>query len=109
MEIIQERLDREFDMDGSPVPNVSHRIYNKNGDMQEVHNPADCLMPISLIEKNELHIRASVITTTNFIGSIMTSFRKTGELVKQEYISGDRVEIIYDIPLGEIVIDFMID
>ncbi|MFV0397897.1 MAG: translation elongation factor 4 [Bacteroidales bacterium] len=108
MEIIQERLDREFDMDViTTVPNVSYRIYNKNGDMQEVHNPSGLPDP-TLIEKiEEPYIRASVITTTNFIGSIMTlCLGKRGELVKQEYISGDRVEIIYDIPLGEIVIDF---
>ncbi len=108
MEIIQERLDREFDMDViTTVPNVSYRVWNKNGEMQEVHNPSG-LPDATLVEMiEEPYIRASVITTTNFIGSIMTlCLGKRGELVKQEYISGDRVEIIYDIPLGEIVIDF---
>ena len=108
MEIIQERLDREFDMDViTTVPNVSYLVYDKKGEMKEVHNPSG-LPDITLIEKiEEPYIRASVITTTGFIGSIMTlCLGKRGELIKQEYISEDRVEIIYDIPLGEIVIDF---
>ena len=108
MEIIQERLDREFDMDViTTVPNVSYRVYDKQGEMTEVHNPSGLPDP-TLIEKiEEPYIRASVITTTNYIGPIMTlCLGKRGELIKQEYISGDRVEIFYDIPLGEIVIDF---
>jgi GTP-binding protein LepA len=108
MEIIQERLDREFDMDViTTVPNVSYKVYDKKGNMTEVHNPSG-LPDLTLIEKiEEPYIRASVITTSNFIGPIMTlCLGKRGELVKQEYISGDRVELFYDIPLGEIVIDF---
>ena len=108
MEIVQERLDREFDMDViTTVPNVSYKVYTKDGEMHEVHNPAG--MPdITLIDHiEEPYIRASVITTSNFIGPIMTlCLGKRGELVKQEYISGDRMEILYDMPLGEIVIDF---
>ncbi len=108
MEIIQERLDREFDMDViTTVPNVSYKVYDKKGEMTEVHNPSGLPEP-TLIEKiEEPYIRASVITTTNYIGPIMSlCLGKRGELVKQEYISGDRVEIFYDMPLGEIVIDF---
>ena len=108
MEIIQERLDREFDMDViTTVPNVSYKVYDKKGNMTEVHNPSG-LPDLTLIDKiEEPYIRASVITTSNFIGPIMTlCLGKRGELVKQEYISGDRVELFYDIPLGEIVIDF---
>ena len=108
MEIVQERLDREFDMSViTTVPNVSYMIYDKQGGCKEVHNPSG--MPdITLIDHiEEPYIRASVITTTNYIGPIMTlCLGKRGELVKQEYISGNRVEIFYDIPLGEIVIDF---
>ena len=108
MEIVQERLDREFDMDViTTVPNVSYKVYTKDGEMHEVHNPAG--MPdITVIDRiEEPYIRASVITTSNFIGPIMTlCLGKRGELVKQEYISGDRMEILYDMPLGEIVIDF---
>lgn len=108
MEIIQERLDREFDMDViTTVPNVSYKIYDKKGEMTEVHNPSG-LPDQTLIERiEEPYIRASVITTTNYIGPIMSlCLGKRGELIKQEYISGERVEIIYDMPLGEIVIDF---
>lgn len=108
MEIVQERLDREFDMNViTTVPNVSYKIYDKQGNMTEVHNPGG--MPeATLIEHiDEPYIRASVITTTDYIGPIMTlCLGKRGELVKQEYISGNRVEIYYDMPLGEIVIDF---
>lgn len=108
MEIVQERLEREFDMDViTTVPNVSYRIYDKKGNMKEVHNPSG--MPdITLIDHiEEPFIRASVITNTTYIGPIMTlCLGKRGVLIKQEYISGDRVEIIYDLPLGEIVIDF---
>ena len=108
MEIVQERLDREFNMDViTTVPNVSYNVYTKDGGMKEVHNPAGMpdLTEIDRIE--EPYIRASVITTSNFIGPIMTlCLGKRGELVKQEYISGDRMELLFDMPLGEIVIDF---
>lgn len=108
MEIVQERLDREFDMNViTTVPNVSYNVYDKQGHVIEVHNPGS--MPdITMIDHiEEPYIRASVITTTDYIGPIMTlCLGKRGELVKQEYISGNRVEIYYDMPLGEIVIDF---
>ncbi len=108
MEIVQERLNREFNMDViTTVPNVSYNVYRKDGTMVEVHNPAGMpdLTEIDRIE--EPYIRASVITTSNFIGPIMTlCLSKRGELVKQEYISGDRMELLFDMPLGEIVIDF---
>ena len=108
MEIIQERLSREFNMDViTTVPNVSYRVYDKKGNMTEVHNPSG-LPDITLIDHiEEPYIRSSIITTTDFIGPIMTlCLGKRGELVKQEFIHGNRVELIFDIPLGEIVIDF---
>ncbi len=108
MEIVQERLGREFDMDViTTVPNVSYRVYDKKGEMTEVHNPSG-LPDITLIDHiEEPYIRASVITAADYIGPIMTlCLGKRGELVKQEYISGNRMEIIFDMPLGEIVIDF---
>ncbi len=109
MEIIQERLGREFDMDViTTVPNVSYRVYDKKGNMTEVHNPSG-LPDITLIDHiEEPYIRASVITTPEFIGPIMTlCLGKRGELVRQEYISGGhRMELTFDMPLGEIVIDF---
>lgn len=108
MEIIQERLDREFDMNViTTVPNVSYKVYTKKGDMIEVHNPSG-LPDVTLIDYiEEPYIRASVITQTDYLGAIMTlCLGKRGILVKQDYISGSRVELIYDIPLGEIVFDF---
>ncbi len=108
MEIIQERLSREFNMDViTTVPNVSYRVFDKKGNMTEVHNPSG-LPEITLIDHiEEPYIRASIITTTDFIGPIMTlCLGKRGELIKQEFISGNRVELTFDIPLGEIVIDF---
>ena len=108
MEIIQERLGREFDMDViTTVPNVSYHVFDKRGEMTEVHNPSGLPEPTLIDHIEEPYIRASVITTADFIGPIMTlCLGKRGELVKQEYISGNRMELIFDMPLGEIVIDF---
>lgn len=108
MEIIQERLGREFDMDViTTVPNVSYRVYDKRGTMTEVHNPSGLPDPTLIEHIEEPYIRASIITASDFIGPIMTlCLGKRGELVKQEYISGNRIELIFDMPLGEIVIDF---
>ena len=108
MEIVQERLGREFDMDViTTVPNVSYKVYDKKGGVTEVHNPSG-LPDASLIEKiEEPYIRASIITAAEYIGPIMTlCLGKRGELVRQDYISGNRIELIFDMPLGEIVIDF---
>lgn len=108
MEIVQERLDREFNMDViTTVPNVSYMVYSKQGEELEVHNPSGLpdLMMVEHIE--EPFIKASIITTTNFIGPIMTlCLDKRGELIKQEYVAGNRVELHFWLPLGEIVIDF---
>ena len=108
MEIVQERLDREFDMSViTTVPNVSYMVYDKQGNAIEVHNPSG--MPdLTLIDHiEEPYIDASIITTTDYIGPIMTlCLDKRGELVKQQFIAGNRVEIYFKLPLGEIVIDF---
>lgn len=108
MEIVQERLDREFDMNViTTIPNVSYKVHTNKGDLIEVHNPSGLpdIMAIDHIE--EPYIRASIITRTDYIGQIMTlCLGKRGELVKQNYISGNRMELLYDIPLGEIVFDF---
>ncbi len=108
MEIVQERLDREFDMDViTTVPNVFYHVYDKKGEMTEVHNPSGLPDPTLIDHIDEPYIRASVITRTDYIGPIMTlCLGKRAVLLKQEYISGDRMELHYDIPLGEIVIDF---
>ena len=108
MEIVQERLDREFNMDViTTVPNVSYMVYDKHGECKEVHNPAG--MPdVTLIDRiEEPYIQASIITTATYIGPIMTlCLGKRGELIKQDFISGNRVELQFYMPLGEIVIDF---
>ena len=108
MEIVQERLDREFNMNViTTVPNVSYNIYDKHMEMKEVHNPAGMPDAMEIDHIEEPYIRASIITRTDFIGNIMTlCLGKRGELIKQEYVSGDRVELHYDMPLAEIVIDF---
>ena len=108
MEIVQERLDREFDMDViTTVPNVSYQVYTKHGDVMEVHNPSDMPDQTEIDHVEEPYIRSSIITSTAYIGPIMTlCLGKRGELVKQEFVAGNRVEIVFDMPLGEIVIDF---
>jgi GTP-binding protein LepA len=108
MEIVQERLDREFNMEViTTVPNVSYRIFDKKGEMTEIHNPSGMPDPTLIEHIEEPYIRATIITQTDYIGPIMTlCLGKRGELVKQTYISGNRVEIYFDLPLGEIVIDF---
>ena len=108
MEIVQERLDREFNMDViTTVPNVSYLVYDKQGEVKEVHNPAGMPDPTLIDHIEEPYIHSSVITTSNFIGPIMTlCLGKRGELIKQDFISGNRVEIQFAMPLGEIVIDF---
>ncbi|MDO4496824.1 MAG: translation elongation factor 4 [Bacteroidales bacterium] len=108
MEIVQERLGREFNMDViTTVPNVSYKVFDKHGVESEIHNPSGMpdIMCIEHIE--EPYIRATIITQTEFIGGIMKlCLDKRGILVEQKYISGNRVEIYFDLPLGEIVIDF---
>lgn len=108
MEIIQERLDREFNMNViTTVPNVNYHVFDRHGNTLEVHNPAGMPDVTEIEHIEEPYIRASIITKTDYIGSIMTlCLGKRGELIKQEYVSGDRVELYYDMPLAEIVIDF---
>ncbi len=108
MEIVQERLSREFNMEViTTVPNVSYKVYDKKGEMTEVHNPAGLPDPTLIEHIEEPYIRASIITQSDFMGPIITlCLGKRGELVKQDYISGNRMELTFDIPLGEIVIDF---
>ena len=108
MEIVQERLSREFNMEViTTVPNVSYKVYDKKCEETEVHNPAGLPDP-TLIEKiEEPYIHASIITLSEYMGPIITlCLGKRGVLTKQEYISGNRLELSFDIPLGEIVIDF---
>lgn len=108
MEIIQERLDREFNMDViTTVPNVSYMCYDKQGGEKEVHNPSGLPEPTMIDHIEEPYIRASIITSTDYIGPIMRlCLDKRGELIDQQYVSGNRVELHFMLPLGEIVIDF---
>ncbi len=108
MEIVQERLDREFNMDViTTVPNVSYMVYDKHGNAKEVHNPSGLPDQTQIEHIEEPYIRATIITDANYIGPIMKlCLDKRGELINQEYVSGNRVELHFMLPLGEIVIDF---
>lgn len=108
MEIIQERLDREFNMDViTTVPNVSYMCYDKQGGIREVHNPFGLPEQTLVDHIEEPYIRATIITAADYIGPIMTlCLDKRGELIDQQYVSGNRVELHFMLPLGEIVIDF---
>mgnify|MGYP003591055397 CR=1 FL=1 len=108
MEIVQERLDREFNMDViTTVPNVSYMVYDKQGNAKEVHNPSGLPDPTMIDHIEEPYIKASIITEASYIGPIMKlCLDKRGELLDQKYVSGNRVELTFMLPLGEIVIDF---
>ena len=108
MEIVQERLDREFNMDViTTVPNVSYMVYTKQGEAKEVHNPSGLPDQTMIDHIDEPYIRATIITDASYIGAIMKlCLDKRGELINQEYVSGNRVELHFFLPLGEIVIDF---
>lgn len=108
MEIIQERLDREFNMDViTTVPNVSYKAYTTKGTMIEVHNPSGLPEPKILDYIEEPYITANIITAVEYVGAIMgLCIGKRGELKKQTYITSDRVELNFVMPLSEIVFDF---
>ena len=108
MEIIQERLDREFEMNViTTVPNVSYMVYDRKGIETEVHNPSG-LPDLALIERiEEPFIKAQIITKSEYLGGVMTlCLNKRGILNSQTFITGDRVDLSFDMPLGEIVFDF---
>ncbi|MBO7268901.1 MAG: elongation factor 4 [Bacteroidales bacterium] len=108
LEIVQERLFREFDMDCiTTVPNVSYKVYTTQGEVLDVHNPSG-LPAITLIDKiEEPYIRAQIISKSDFFGPIMKlCLDKRGTLVSQHFLTSDRVELNYDMPLSEIVFDF---
>lgn len=108
MEIIQERLDREFDMDViTTVPNVSYKAYTKKGEVIEVHNPSGLPDPNQLDHIEEPYIIAQIISKSEFVGPIMKlCIDKRGELLNQIYLTSERVEITFEMPLAEIVFDF---
>ena len=108
MEIVQERLDREFDMNViTTVPNVSYIVKTKKGETIEVHNPSGLPDPGIIEEILEPYIDAQIITQTDFYGQVMNlCLDKRGILKKETYLSADRAELSYDLPLAEIVFDF---
>lgn len=108
MEIIQERLDREFEMNViTTVPNVSYMVYDRKGVETEVHNPSG-LPDLALVDRiDEPFIKAQIITKSDYLGGVMTlCLNKRGVLNSQTFITGDRVDLNFDMPLGEIVFDF---
>ncbi|MDD4191389.1 MAG: translation elongation factor 4 [Mangrovibacterium sp.] len=108
MEIIQERLDREFDMNViTTVPNVSYLIHTTGGAIIRVYNPSGMPPATTIEEIEEPYIRAQIITKSEYIGQIMTlCLDKRGTLVRQDYLTAERAELTFDMPLGEIVFDF---
>jgi GTP-binding protein LepA len=108
MEIIQERLEREFDMTViTTVPNVSYIAYTTKGDPLTVNNPSDLPDPSKLDFVEEPYIKANIITKAEFVGPVMSlCIQKRGTIVNQSYLTSDRVELIFEMPMGEIVFDF---
>ena len=108
LEIVQERLFREFDMDViTTVPNVSYKVYTTQGECLDVHNPSGLPAPTLIDHIEEPYIRAQIISKAEFFGPVMKlCLDKRGTLVSQHYITSDRVELNYDLPLSEIVFDF---
>ena len=108
MEIIQERLEREFDMTViTTVPNVSYKAFTSKGIEIDVHNPSDLPDPSKLDHVEEPYIKANIITKSEFVGPIMSlCIQKRGTIINQSYLTSDRVELIFEMPMGEIVFDF---
>ena len=108
MEIIQERLEREFDMTViTTVPNVSYKAYTTKGEELHVNNPSDLPDPSKLDFVEEPYIKATIITKSEFVGSVMSlCIQKRGFITNQSYLTSDRVELVFEMPMGEIVFDF---
>lgn len=108
MEIVQERLDREFDMDViTTVPNVSYKVHTKKEGILEVHNPSGLPEQNYIDRIEEPYIKAQIISQDDFVGSIMTlCIDKRGTLLNQSYLTTNRVELTFEMPLAEIVFDF---
>lgn len=108
MEIIQERLEREFDMNViTTVPNVSYQIHMTDGSTIDVYNPSGMPSATTIEEIDEPYIKANIITSADYIGAIMTlCLEKRGTLLNQSYLTAERAELVFDLPLGEIVFDF---
>lgn len=108
MEIIQERLEREFDMTViTTVPNVSYKAFTSKGLEIDVHNPSDLPDPSKLEYVEEPYIKANIISKSDYVGAIMSlCIQKRGTVINQSYLTSDRVELVFEMPMGEIVFDF---
>ena len=108
MEIIQERLEREFDMTViTTVPNVSYMAYSTRGEEIVVNNPSDLPDPSKIDRVEEPYIKATIITKSEFVGPVMSlCIQKRGFIKNQSYLTSDRVELVFEMPMGEIVFDF---
>jgi GTP-binding protein LepA len=108
MEIIQERLEREFDMTViTTVPNVSYKAFTTKGEELQVNNPSDLPDPSKIDFVEEPYIKATIITKSEFVGPVMSlCIQKRGAIINQSYLTSDRVELIFEMPMGEIVFDF---
>ncbi len=108
MEIIQERLEREFGMTViTTVPNVSYKAFTTKGDEVIVNNPSDLPDPSKIDFVEEPYIKATIITKAEFVGPVMSlCIQKRGMIANQSYLTADRVELVFEMPMGEIVFDF---
>ncbi len=108
MEIVQERLDREFNMNViTTVPNVSYKLYDTKGVMRIINNPSEMPDPTQMEKVEEPYIIANIITKVEFVGNIMSlCMGKRGVIKNQVYITTDRVELTFELPLGEVIFDF---
>jgi GTP-binding protein LepA len=108
MEIIQERLDREFDMDViTTVPNVSFKVTRTDGEIIDVHNPSGLPHVTKIKQVDEPYIHAQIITHSDYVGQVMNlCIERRGTLKNQSYLTSDRVEVTFEMPLSEIVFDF---
>ena len=108
MEIVQERLDREFNMNViTTVPNVSYQLYDTSGEMRVINNPSEMPDPTQMQKVEEPYIIANIITKVEYVGNIMNlCMNKRGVIKNQVYITTDRVELTFELPLGEVIFDF---
>jgi GTP-binding protein LepA len=108
MEIVQERLEREFKMTViTTVPNVSYTAFKTDGEVVKVNNPSDLPDPAKINYIEEPYIKSNIITKSEFIGPVMSlCIEKRGVIVNQNYLTADRVELVFEMPLGEVVFDF---
>ena len=108
MEIIKERLDREYDLEIiTTAPSVNYRVTKTNGEVLEIDNPTDLPEPGEIAYIEEPYVKATVMVPKDFVGNIMElAQEKRGDFINMEYITPERVMLLYDLPLSEIIFDF---